>query len=172
MGRLLLVLVPASGLVGAVFYVAVLGPWLLARQPQFPTPQDIAFDHRVHVQAAGIDCAFCHRTADKGATAGMPELEQCMFCHQSIGQGNQEMEKVRASWSAQQPVNWQRVNRLPDHVRFVHDAHVQAGVDCANCHGDVGGMETVNQARPLSMSDCVDCHKQRNAPTDCAACHY
>ena len=46
--------------------------------------------------------------------------------------------------------------------------------------GDVDNMEEVHgtedgrvkQVEPLKMCHCVDCHKQHNAPTDCATCHY
>ena len=78
---------------------------------------------------------------------------------------------VRRSWQQQQPVNWERVHRMPDHVRFLHEAHINAGFDCATCHGDVGNMGQVVQVRPLTMGDCVSCHRANNAPTECATCH-
>jgi hypothetical protein len=30
----------------------------------------------------------------------------------------------------------------------------------------------VEQVRDLKMGDCVDCHRENNAPTDCLTCHY
>jgi hypothetical protein len=171
-GRLLLVLLPASLLVGGLAYVAVLSPWLLARQPQFPPTQDIAFDHRVHVQVAGLDCAFCHRTTGTGVTAGLPDVQQCMDCHQTVGQGQPEIEKVRTAWVQQQAIDWQRVYRLPDHTRFTHDAHIQAGIPCGTCHGEVSQMQQVVPVRSLKMADCIACHQQHNAPTECSTCHY
>jgi hypothetical protein len=172
MGRLLLVFVPVGAFLGLVGWIAIGAPWLEHAQPRPPPEQPIAFDHRLHAVALGIDCAFCHRAAATGPTAGMPSVEQCMFCHQSIGQGQPEMEKLRTAWIAGDPIDWQRVDRLPDHVRFDHSAHVQAGVACATCHGDVGQMKEVVQVRPLDMADCVDCHRQSDASTDCATCHH
>ena len=172
MDRLLLVLAPVGALVGLAFWVAIGAPWVERMQPRTAPEQPIAFDHNLHVVAAGIDCAFCHRTAADGTAAGMPSVEQCMFCHQAIGRGQPEMEKLRTAWTAGQPIDWARVHRLPDHVRFFHDAHVRAGVSCATCHGEVGQVQQVTQVRPLSMADCVDCHRQSNAPTDCATCHH
>jgi hypothetical protein len=61
---------------------------------------------------------------------------------------------------------------MPDHVRFTHEPHIQAGVACATCHGDVGTMREVTQTRSLRMGDCVACHRENNAPTDCFKCHY
>ncbi|HEY7064803.1 MAG TPA: cytochrome c3 family protein [Chloroflexota bacterium] len=173
MRRLPLLAVPALVLAGFVFMLGVALPWLLGRQNLAPTPtQPIAFDHHVHVAVAGLDCAFCHRAAATGVTAGLPDLEQCMFCHQAVGAGVPEIEKVRRAWEQQQPVDWERVHRLPDHTRFPHEAHIQAGVACQTCHGDVGDMRQVLQARPLRMGDCVSCHQAHGAPTQCGTCHY
>ncbi|HEY3109113.1 MAG TPA: cytochrome c3 family protein [Chloroflexota bacterium] len=167
-----LLLVPAALLSGLVFVVTVGAPWLLNSQVGRVPREPILFDHSLHTRVVGLDCAFCHRTASKGATAGYPELEQCMFCHEVIGQGASEIEKVRVAWTDQQPINWERVHRMPDHVHFVHDAHIRAGFECATCHGDVQQMSQVVQVRRLNMSDCVDCHRQNQAPTECITCHH
>ena len=43
---------------------------------------------------------------------------------------------------------------------------------CSVCHGDVGSVAgQVTQVRVLEMGDCVGCHKQNSAPTQCATCH-
>jgi hypothetical protein len=171
-GRLPLVLAPAGLVAGGVFLLAIAAPHILAAQPPAPPSQPIAFDHRIHTQVAGLDCGFCHRTAELGVTAGLPDVQLCMACHQTIGQGQPEIEKVRLAWAKQQAVDWQRVHRLPDHTRFTHDAHVQAGVPCATCHGQVSQMQQVVQARSLKMADCVACHQQAAAPVECSTCHY
>jgi hypothetical protein len=172
MRRLLLLSAPAFGLTGLVFVLGVGVPWLLTSQPNPVTEQPIHFDHRIHAEVARIDCAFCHRTATQGVTAGYPDLQQCMFCHQVVGQGLPEVDKVRQAWVQQQPIDWARVHRLPDHTRFDHAAHLRAGLPCATCHGSVSQMSQVTQVRSLRMSDCVNCHRQMNAPAECGACHY
>ncbi len=43
---------------------------------------------------------------------------------------------------------------------------------CAICHGEIRSMEKVKQERSLKMGDCVDCHRDNDAPTDCTTCHY
>jgi hypothetical protein len=134
--------------------------------------QPIAFPHPVHVQEAGIPCEFCHRNVRKGASATVPAVEQCMFCHRIIGSGLPEVEKLRGLAQEGKPVNWARVHRLPDHVRFVHEPHIRAGVSCSTCHGQVERMTRVRQVRSLKMGDCVNCHRANNAPTDCVVCHY
>ncbi|HZU06721.1 MAG TPA: cytochrome c3 family protein [Chloroflexota bacterium] len=172
MQRILLVGVPAIGLAGLIFFITVAVPWLLGRQTPPVPPEPIYFDHSIHVRLAGIDCAFCHRTATEGRTAGYPDLQQCMFCHIAVAPTHPEVQKVRQAWAQQEPIDWIRIHRLPDHVHFVHEAHLRAGFTCATCHGDVGSMGQVVQVRPLKMGDCVACHRQNGAPTDCSICHY
>ena len=50
--------------------------------------------------------------------------------------------------------------------------HIRAGVNCAECHGDVASMEAAVQVESLSMGWCLDCHKEREASRDCLVCHY
>jgi hypothetical protein len=143
--------------------------------------QPIAFPHTVHVEQIGLDCTFCHRNVTKGAAATIPAVGLCMTCHKTVGDGKPEVEKLRDFHAAERAIDWIRVHRVPDHVRFVHEAHVRffseedniaPSATCSICHGDVGGMVKVKQVFPLKMGDCVDCHRDNDAPTDCTTCHY
>ena len=143
--------------------------------------QPIAFPHTVHVQQIGLDCTFCHRNVTVGAAATIPAVGLCMSCHVSVGDGKPEVEKLRQFHEDQRPIDWVRVHRVPDHVHFVHEAHIrffserngtEASATCQLCHGDVGAMTKVKQVRSLKMGDCVDCHRENSAPTDCLTCHY
>lgn len=80
------------------------------------------------------------------------------------------------------PLEWIKIHNLPDYVYFNHAAHVNAGVQCQECHGPVETMERVRQVEDLSMGWCVNCHRDTAAggingrivqpSTDCGACHY
>lgn len=170
--RLPLVLVPALALAGGSFYVAVAAPVLLNAQPNPAPQQPIPFDHSMHVQVAGLDCSFCHRTAATDMTAGYPDLQQCMSCHVSLDTDDPGVAQVRQAWTQQQPVDWTNVYAMPDDVRFTHDAHIQAGIPCSTCHGDVADSHQMAQGQPLKMQQCVACHEQMKAPTTCSTCHY
>ena len=188
--RLLLFgVIGVSGLVGTVLAVAanvfLITAWLGLPLPVFGfsegPDQPIAFPHTVHVQEMGLDCTFCHRNVTKGAAASIPAVGLCMTCHKSVGDGNAEVEKLRDFHADGRPINWVRVHRVPDHVHFVHEAHVNffsqrdnilPSQTCSVCHGEVEAMLKVKQVRSLKMGDCVDCHKQNSAPTDCTTCHY
>lgn len=144
--------------------------------------QPIAFPHTVHVTTAGLDCQFCHRTVSTDEAAGVPAVAQCLFCHDFTRIDGEQSDSPTAKAEiakligdlieGPEPVNWARVHRLPDHVQFVHAPHIQQGFSCSTCHGDIASMEVVEQVRNLKMRDCVDCHRDNGAPTDCTTCHY
>jgi hypothetical protein len=67
-------------------------------------------------------------------------------------------------------------------VFFDHRPHVNAGVACQTCHGQVQNMEAVSQQMSMRMSNCLGCHRDphaalpegtsiRTAPENCGACH-
>jgi hypothetical protein len=66
---------------------------------------------------------------------------------------------VRASFVTGESIPWKKVHNLPDYAFFDHRPHLAAGVGCASCHGRVDGMVVVEQAQPLSMGWCLDCHR-------------
>lgn len=163
-------------LVLAIPAAAVLArSYILAPTAQPAMEQPIDFPHAIHVNeaAVGLDCAFCHRGVNDSADAGVPALELCMGCHAVIPSADRpELAKLVDAFESNTPIDWDRIHQMPDHVHFVHSMHINAGFDCATCHGDVANMRPVEQVRDLRMGDCVDCHRQNNARTDCVACHY
>jgi hypothetical protein len=84
-----------------------------------------------------------------------------MNCHNQIDGQNkpEEVQKIRDSWESGESIEWVRVHNLPDYAYFNHAAHVNVGVGCETCHGRVDRMEVVFQKEPLSMSWCLDCHR-------------
>ncbi len=70
---------------------------------------------------------------------------------------------MRAAWNDGKadgpPVNWVKIHRVPDYTYFNHAVHVNRGVSCYSCHGDVNNMKVVYQHEPQSMSWCLDCHR-------------
>jgi hypothetical protein len=66
---------------------------------------------------------------------------------------------------------------MPDFVQFTHQPHVNAGLECKACHGDLASMTTAQPQRGMNMGWCLACHRQmrpENAVklTDCGTCHY
>lgn len=144
--------------------VLLLAPMIWVRTPYdthrlHPLDQPVLFDHRHHVLDDGIDCLYCHYTAAVSRTASVPPTELCMNCHGQIWPDSPLLEPLRRSWFTGRPIPWRRVHRLPDFVYFSHAPHVNAGVGCSSCHGQVETMALVFAESPMQMGWCLDCHR-------------
>lgn len=124
-----------------------------------PAPQPVPFPHSLHVAGLGLDCRYCHAGADQSAFADLPPAETCMSCHSQVAVDRASLAPIRDSYASGQPVQWNRVNQLPDHVFFNHEIHVNKGVGCETCHGRVDQMSTDVKAHTFYMSWCLDCHR-------------
>src|SRR5881397_115499 len=124
-----------------------------------PIEQPVPFSHQHHVAGLGIDCRYCHTSVETSNFAGIPPTATCMNCHAQIWTSASMLEPVRSSYANNQPLQWQRVHRLPDFVHFNHSIHVAKGVGCATCHGRIDQMPLTYQASPLTMQWCLDCHR-------------
>ncbi|MCQ4310871.1 cytochrome c family protein [Pseudomonas stutzeri] len=125
--------------------------------------QPVPFSHEHHAGALKIDCRYCHDSVEVSPVAGLPPTYTCMSCHSQIWTGAQMLAPVRQSLARQEPLRWNRVSELPDYVYFHHGVHVNAGVGCETCHGQVDTMPLMYRAETFTMSWCLDCH-QNPAP--------
>jgi hypothetical protein len=122
--------------------------------------QPVPFSHAHHVGGIGIDCRYCHTSAEVAASAGIPPTKTCMNCHSQIWADSPTLEPVRASFRSGKAIEWTRVHDLPDFVYFDHSAHVNKGVGCTTCHGRVDRMPLMWQEASLYMEWCLECHRQ------------
>lgn len=121
--------------------------------------QPVAYSHKLHAGQMGIDCRYCHFNVERGQFAGVPPTEVCMNCHSLVKTTSPEIIKIREAFSSGKPILWQRVHKLPEFAYFNHSAHVNKGVSCVVCHGRIDQEDIVTAAAPLSMSWCLDCHR-------------
>ena len=88
------------------------------------------------------------------------------------------MQRIVDKFNDEAPIDWERVHRLPDHVRFVHEAHIRfltqgeprtvslpmgdgapidlpipVGESCSVCHGDVAAMTEVQPQAGQSLEN-------------------
>jgi intracellular sulfur oxidation DsrE/DsrF family protein len=156
-----------------ILVVAAAAILLFVTQVKAAPEQPIAFNHQAMVQM-GVQCLYCHNTARESPAAGMPSMAKCMGCHKVIDPTVPVIKEVSGYWDRQQPIPWVRVNVMPRFVFFSHEAHINNGVNCETCHGDVGHMTVAKPVVKMNMGWCLDCHeKQPNAPQlmDCVICH-
>jgi hypothetical protein len=124
-------------------------------QPAQPVP----FPHDVHVGQLGMDCRYCHSFVEVAAHSNVPNTQTCMNCHSQVQKDNPKLLPVRQSWASGQPVEWVQIHKTPDYAYFNHSVHVNRGISCFSCHGQVNRMEVVHQVEPHSMSWCLSCHR-------------
>lgn len=144
-----------AGVTGGLWYYATNKHVEVGYQPKQP----IDYSHKLHAGDLGIDCRYCHSNVEKSAHAAVPPTETCMNCHSKVRTESPKLVPLRESWANDTPIPWIRVHNLPDYVYFDHSAHLSAGVGCVSCHGRVDQMVEVRQEQPLSMSWCLDCHR-------------
>ena len=134
------------------------------------------------IPPAGV-CMNCHKSvsalrADVVAEADLAEAEkrkpravvapEIRKLYTALGLDDQRQPDPDRN---PEPIEWVRVHKVPDFVRFDHRSHVAADVACQTCHGPVETMERMRQESTLLMGWCVNCHRQQKATLDCGACH-
>ena len=159
-----------------------------AWDPEAPGPmQPIPFSHAHHAGEWEIECQYCHSNTDESRAAGVPSVELCMGCHSAFAPEYDELEGIqilKQHWESQTPIPWVQIHRVPEHVKFRHNRHVQAGVECQDCHGQVQETDKLYlvpdtkfwqyglPTKKLEMGWCIMCHRDNDASQDCLTCHY
>lgn len=155
--------------------------------------QPIEYSHKLHAGKLGIECQYCHFNARRSIHAGIPTTETCMNCHKLVPtEGRSEraqadLAKLKEHYESGEPIPWVKVHDLPDFVHFTHKRHVQGGVECQECHGELQNDMTVAvRVGELTMGWCLNCHEshpkvdenygahaelRRAEMKDCWTCH-
>jgi hypothetical protein len=137
--------------------------------------QPIAYNHKVHIEEAGLSCVDCHSTVETMPAATIPNIEICQDCHsdEPISDSPEEVKLLKYIDEGKE-IPWQKIYWVPDHVYFSHQRHVTIGeLECANCHGNVEELIEPS-SYPIqipTMDNCIKCHKQHKVTNDCLACH-
>jgi len=81
-----------------------------------------------------------------------------MTCHSQLYTDAPILAPVRQSLAIDTPLKWKRVNYVPDFVFFNHGIHVNRGIGCSECHGQVDKMPLTWKSQTLYMKFCIGCH--------------
>jgi hypothetical protein len=159
-------LLAATSVIGGFWYYATPKFFKVGYMPKQPGG---GFNHQLHAGQLGMDCRYCHTKVEVSPEANIPNVSTCIGCHAdgrltklAINPDHKaKTEFMRTAYASDAPIEWRRVHKVPDYVRnFPHHVHVNAGVSCYSCHGQIAGMPIVYQAQSLSMSWCLDCHRE------------
>lgn len=152
--------------------------------------QPIAFPHDIHAGINGIDCNYCHNSASKSRTAGLPTTNVCMNCHKQITGAGDQMAKIQNIYNSAgfdpegggtysgetDNIVWNKVHTLPDYAYFNHAQHVEiGGIDCKQCHGDMTKQKETARVVPVEELNLIEGNVQLTRPTLtmgwCIECH-
>ena len=136
--------------------------------------QPFDFPHDIHT-ARQIACTeYCHESVSEGPIAGLPSVRTCMSCHRTVATDRPRIQQLTRMQEQGRDFAWRRVfdYPAPSHVRFNHAPHIRSKVECATCHGNIGGQGVAQRNVEMTMGFCVNCHTERKASIDCLACHF
>jgi cytochrome c2 len=142
-------------------------------QQNYQPTQPIAYSHKLHAGQYGIQCQYCHTGVMSGKQANIPSANICMNCHSQITimtgktEKSAEIQKIYDAIQNDKPIEWVRIDNLPDLAYFNHSQHYNVGgIKCQTCHGEIQTMDTVKQFSPLTMGWCIDCHRKTQVKAD------
>ena len=175
--------IPLILFVAAVSYVLT---FYIARPERdgvgYAPEQPIKYSHKLHAGEMKIDCQYCHTGVTKGRHALVPATNICMNCHSLAAKDKPEIIKLTQYYQENKPIPWKRIHKVPEYAYFNHSVHVNKGIDCESCHGNIREMEVVKQIKPFTMTACLECHREpekyvpyvaeiKAGPENCSACH-
>lgn len=154
-------IIPLAAAALGVVVVFVVWFWFSPKHTEvgYAPKQPVEYSHKLHAGQLGIDCRYCHIGVEQGPVANVPATETCMNCHTVVKHDSPKLELVRESFRNDMPIEWVKVHNVADFAAFSHAQHVVKGVGCVECHGRVDQMDVVRVVEPLSMSWCLDCHR-------------
>ena len=149
--------------IAGVWYYATPKFWEVGYMPEQPST---GFNHQIHAGKLGLDCRYCHTHVEESWHANVPAVSTCMGCHaenklnvELSSATDEKVQFIRDAYATDTPIEWRNVHVVPDYANFPHNAHVNAGVSCFSCHGQIQAMPVVVQEESLSMGWCLDCHR-------------
>jgi hypothetical protein len=117
-----------------------------------------------------------------GPTAGIPSQAKCWGCLLQFAktQTSVLLAPLKDAVLSGTPIEWVPVAIVPDFVQFNHRAHIAAGKNCEECHGDMSKVTIAQNPQVMNMGWCLDCHVKNAGEdhvklvklTDCGTCHY
>lgn len=148
-------------LVGAVVVSAGVWYYLTPKYTRvgYQPIQPVPYSHATHVGQLGLDCRYCHTGVESSWYANIPSPSVCMNCHNQVLPNDPRLAPIRDSVKTGAPVPWVQIHRTPDFVYFNHAVHVNRGVSCVSCHGQINKMVEVRHEQSLTMAFCLDCHR-------------
>jgi Cytochrome c7 and related cytochrome c len=139
---------------------------------EHPAPaQPIPYSHKKHL-AFGLECKKCHTNPEPGKLMTFPATATCMECHVTIAKSKPAIQKLADYAKSGQTIPWVRVYAVLPGIVWSHRPHLDAGVKCETCHGQVRELEAMSEVTSVTtMYSCLNCHELNHAKSACDTCH-
>ncbi len=138
----------------------------VGNQQGYAPEQPIDFSHQVHSNDLEIDCMYCHSSAEKSKTAGIPAASTCMNCHQFVS----------ASWDSVQLEN-QLAEQTERKSRLIVSEEIQKLYQSVGFQPEdrsyTGSQKPLVWTKVHDLPDFVYFNHSRHvtAGVDCQQCH-
>ena len=174
----------------ALVSVAFVSSGRLFGRPEAPPDRGLKSGHTAHIEQE-LDCTTCHVWEEEGHV--MPGHDLCSICHEIDMDVVAAVEAKEAAPAADrqactfchtrddQSVD-PLVKRMSVETIFGHEPHIDASIDCMECHKTPGEIPDLPKG-PL-MPWCMECHRTAEPPqletgepdatfvaNECAVCH-
>ena len=128
--------------------------------------QPIAYSHRLHAGELGIDCMFCHSSAEHGRHAGIPSADVCLKCHKYVTSSYDllRQELTRADKEQRKPNIIISENLKPLYAALKLDdpkqpvTNLQAGIAWSRVHNLPDYVAFDHRAHVSAGVSCQACH--------------
>jgi hypothetical protein len=143
------------------------------------------FSHSLHLSKADLSCDDCHENAPDSQSSLdnlIPTEEACDGCHpidrdqpdKQTAAGKPPARCVACHQGFDAKTGFVARVKIPSpNLKFNHKRHVDKGVSCETCHGDLKkdkvGLATREQLPKMGL--CLTCHDNKEAPDQCSTCH-
>ena len=94
-----------------------------------------------------------------------------MTCHRAVKKDSPAIRRLAALAADEKPAPSERIYKVADFVSFSHARHRKAEIECRSCHGAVAERDAMTLEVPVTMKNCVNCHRERHASIACNTCH-
>jgi Cytochrome c7 and related cytochrome c len=136
-----------------------------------PPEQPLPYSHKAHL-ALGLQCTNCHTNPEPGNLMTFPAAAKCMGCHRTQATNKPSIQKLAGYAKSGETIPWVRVYKVLPGVNWSHRKHLEAGMQCQMCHGQVQQIERMSEVTSVTtMGVCLKCHQEHGAPTVCSTCH-
>lgn len=114
-----------------------------------------------------MECLDCHGAVEHSKTLkDIPEIHpsNCWECHEGRNFRQAQGYKLAdSSFFIRKPM-W------PGELKFSHQLHMEKGMTCQQCHGDISRNNVIESPTP-NMALCMKCHIKERAGVGCRVCH-